>query len=497
MGKTSDDNAMSDYAFIKKALLVVSANDDMSRDEYETLKSKGIIELVSRVLSSPAYLAMLLGAAGACMMYVLPILMDAFFPQPVGIEFPLIPPQTPEQGLFALVFYAVLAIPYVLACQVSLYHLSLRKGTRAPLFGNVFAGHMQLQECGESLQDVTADRPRLSPSRLWAVVVFVLYLLALCSFFLSDLPQQQFWFADLLGSIVAGIHLWGRLEENCKIRLGRSLGLIFLAIVIPIIVFVVSFLVTDKCPFGFRQPVPALNLLVMISLCYNLLGYSFVSFLLVIEWLSKLETVRTSCEAQGRTNSVSLEESKQLRNWMLQIDLVPTMMGVGIVVGCTVVAFAIGHGLVPEAPIPVKMEVSARVIDHDATGWGAEVHVGRGDVVEFQVRFENSGGSRLHNARLVVALPEGLEYEQGTAKVCTPEDATGRRCDDLFSNTNGEAGTNIGEYGPGEFSHVRFKAFVTDKAAPGCLSVYVSTPDGSPGVAETKDVNVFVTSLGV
>lgn len=150
--------------------------------------------------------------------------------------------------------------------------------------------------------------------------------------------------------------------------------------------------------------------------------------------------------------------------------------------------------LAPPTVVSATMEISAREANDAVAEWGNGVHVGNGDIVEFQVRFENSSDTELRNARLTAVLPDELEYVRGTARVCTPKDATGQACDGLFANKKDQQGADIGDYEPGEYAYVRFKAVVTNKADPGCHTVYVCAPDGAPDVADAKDVSVYVSS---
>lgn len=170
----------------------------------------------------------------------------------------------------------------------------------------------------------------------------------------------------------------------------------------------------------------------------------------------------------------------------------PVLLSAGLVFLCCLAAPAFNSVFAPaNNPIPVAMELEARNASDDVAEWGTVVRAKNGDVIEFQACFENPGDSEVQHARLAIELPDGLEYEQGTARVCSVRNASGEDCDGLFD----DVGADIGNYASGDYSYVRFKGVIKDAACPSCLSVFAHTPENeSPCVADMKDVSVYVST---
>ena len=89
-----------------------------------------------------------------------------------------------------------------------------------------------------------------------------------------------------------------------------------------------------------------------------------------------------------------------------------------------------------------------------------------GDIVEYQIYFENTNDETLNNVVVRDLLPENMEYIEGTTKVYNtnhPEGATFQ--DETITTT----GVNIGNYNPASNAYIRFRAKVVDKSM-GCGS---------------------------
>ena len=108
-----------------------------------------------------------------------------------------------------------------------------------------------------------------------------------------------------------------------------------------------------------------------------------------------------------------------------------------------------------------KVDKTVRNVTNGEKSFVDSVDAKVGDIVEYQIYFENTGDETLNNVVVRDLLPENMEYIEGTTKVYNtnhPEGATFK--DETITTT----GVNIGNYEAGSNAYIRFRAKVVDKS---------------------------------
>ena len=108
-----------------------------------------------------------------------------------------------------------------------------------------------------------------------------------------------------------------------------------------------------------------------------------------------------------------------------------------------------------------KVDKTVRNISNGEKEFVDSVNAKVGDIVEYQIYFENTGDETLNNVVVRDLLPENMEYIEGTTKVYNtnhPEGATFQ--DETITTT----GVNIGNYEADSNAYIRFRAKVVDKS---------------------------------
>ncbi|MBQ6127890.1 DUF11 domain-containing protein [Candidatus Saccharibacteria bacterium] len=108
-----------------------------------------------------------------------------------------------------------------------------------------------------------------------------------------------------------------------------------------------------------------------------------------------------------------------------------------------------------------KVDKTVRNISNGEKEFVDTVDAKVGDIVEYQIYFENTGDETLNNVVVRDLLPENMEYIEGTTKVYNtnhPEGATFQ--DETITTT----GVNIGNYEADSNAYIRFQAKVVDKS---------------------------------
>ena len=108
-----------------------------------------------------------------------------------------------------------------------------------------------------------------------------------------------------------------------------------------------------------------------------------------------------------------------------------------------------------------KVDKTVRNVTNGEKTFVDSVDAKVGDIVEYQIYFENTGDEALPNVVVRDLLPENMEYIEGTTKVYNtnhPEGATFQ--DETITTT----GVNIGNYDAKSNAYIRFRAKVVDKS---------------------------------
>lgn len=105
-------------------------------------------------------------------------------------------------------------------------------------------------------------------------------------------------------------------------------------------------------------------------------------------------------------------------------------------------------------------ETQVRLAGDDDAAWQKEVNAGIGNEVEFQIAYQNLETAAVSDVMLKSALPDGLEYIDGTMMLYNSAHPQGFTFEDgavLFSD-----GINIGSYDSNSNAYLRFRAKVVD-----------------------------------
>lgn len=152
----------------------------------------------------------------------------------------------------------------------------------------------------------------------------------------------------------------------------------------------------------------------------------------------------------------------------------------GLLPGCNEYAGYITYQIFADAP---GFTISKSTID-DVT----VVHPG--DVVTFKVRYDNTGTMDQANVVIKDALPEGLQYIAGSAKLYNNNFLDGKVVNDDIIN---ESGMNIGDYAGGNgWAEVTYQVLVQDNVECGqeiTNLAMVSTNDGNKNAGFTLTVS--------
>lgn len=107
------------------------------------------------------------------------------------------------------------------------------------------------------------------------------------------------------------------------------------------------------------------------------------------------------------------------------------------------------------------VEKTVRNVTNDEKTFSDTTDAKVGDIVEYQIYFENTNDETLKNVVVRDLLPENMEYIEGTTKVYNTNHPEGATFQDETITT---VGVNIGTYEPDSNAYIRFRAKVVDKS---------------------------------
>ena len=108
-----------------------------------------------------------------------------------------------------------------------------------------------------------------------------------------------------------------------------------------------------------------------------------------------------------------------------------------------------------------KVEKTVRNVTNGEKTFSETVDAKVGDVVEYQIYFENKSGQHMNDVVVRDLLPNNMEYVDGSTKLYNETHKQGAvNNNDTISTT----GINIGSYDDGANAYIRFRAVVVDKS---------------------------------
>jgi len=164
----------------------------------------------------------------------------------------------------------------------------------------------------------------------------------------------------------------------------------------------------------------------------------------------------------------------------------------GILPGCNQYAGYVTYRFKADKP---DFTVSKRVSLYGQNNFVVSVSSVRGKMVEFKVRYENTGTMIQENVLVKDVLPVGLEYQKGSTILKNNSDPDGSVIND---DIVGRSGVNIGTYAGGTgWAELIYQAKILNSAACGALRnrAEVITNDGTSSEEATVEVACTPTEL--
>lgn len=172
--------------------------------------------------------------------------------------------------------------------------------------------------------------------------------------------------------------------------------------------------------------------------------------------------------------------------------------GDGIIPGCFKYLSYVEFTVKPQfAPTTTSdFTVAKTVSKHDAFAWGETYAAQPGELVDFRIKYSNTGSTQQDNVIVKDTLPAGLSYVAGTTKLYNSVNPNGKALSDNVT-TNG---VNIGSHAAGASSFVVFTAKVVANdqltvCGPNTLKNVAHVTVGS--TTKDDDANVTVTKTCV
>lgn len=159
--------------------------------------------------------------------------------------------------------------------------------------------------------------------------------------------------------------------------------------------------------------------------------------------------------------------------------------------GCFQYAGYVYFKVKANAPKTVDFDMTKKVSKHGANDWQKSYNAQPGEVVDYIIRYKNTGNAIQKNVMVKDTLPDGMTYVPGSTSYATIAHPDGLNIPDGVT-TNG---VNIGDYGQGGGTWVKFSAKVADNnSLPKCgvnTLRNVATVDIDEGYKQdSADVNV-------
>jgi uncharacterized repeat protein (TIGR01451 family) len=143
-----------------------------------------------------------------------------------------------------------------------------------------------------------------------------------------------------------------------------------------------------------------------------------------------------------------------------------------------------------EESIYVQARVNASYLSIDKTAkiqggpsWIKDVSAQPGNTIDYMINIKNEGNTVIHNVVVVDAVPAGLTYVAGSAKLINGNNPNGVTISDSLVTT----GVNIANYNPGSNALVRYSVTVPAEYNP-CGNV-VFTNVAKAASSETSDIS--------
>jgi uncharacterized repeat protein (TIGR01451 family)/LPXTG-motif cell wall-anchored protein len=105
------------------------------------------------------------------------------------------------------------------------------------------------------------------------------------------------------------------------------------------------------------------------------------------------------------------------------------------------------------------------------TSWSKSVNVNKGDTVDYEINYQNTGDTNEDNVVVNDYLPAGLTYVPNSTYIKNSTNPNGLQLPDGITAS---AGINIGDYNPQALAYIKFSAKVTDTTLTCGTQTYVN-----------------------
>ena len=162
----------------------------------------------------------------------------------------------------------------------------------------------------------------------------------------------------------------------------------------------------------------------------------------------------------------------------------------GTLPGCTQYSGYVTYRFKADQP---NFTVEKTVSVHDTNAYGESVSAKAGDLVDFKIKYKNTGTTQQDGVVIRDTLPANLSYVAGSTFVSNS--ATGNQWKAVTADTVTAQGINIGSYAPGGAGYVKFTAKVaaTDKLACG-MNTLTNTAAADTGNGSKSDTAVVTVN---
>lgn len=135
----------------------------------------------------------------------------------------------------------------------------------------------------------------------------------------------------------------------------------------------------------------------------------------------------------------------------------------GNVPGCTQYSGYVTYRFKADQP---NFTVEKTVSKHDANQYGENVTANAGDLVDFKIKYKNTGTTQQDNVVIRDQLPANMAYVANSTYISNS--ATGNSWKQVAANTVTQQGINVGSYAAGGAGYVKFTAKIASKDALAC-----------------------------
>lgn len=164
--------------------------------------------------------------------------------------------------------------------------------------------------------------------------------------------------------------------------------------------------------------------------------------------------------------------------------------GDGKIPGCFEYINYVYFKVKPQFAAKGDFNVAKTVSKKGENKWQENINVQPGEVVDYRIRYENTGDVQQDNVAVKDQLPAHMSYVPGSSKLYTTQTPSGKQLSDAIVTPQG---VNIGSYAPGAVAYVVFQAKVAGADALECGNNKLTNKASITTDHGTKDDTADVT----